>query len=119
MKVFFLSVIFGSGALLSGCSRVCPAIALPYLSVEVRDAQTGASAAEGATGTASDGAFMDPLNAFDNLVMYPETYERPGVYDVLVQKSGYKDWTAENVRVRSGACNVRTVDLEARLERIL
>ena len=117
MKVFFLSVALGSGALLGGCSRVCPAVALPYLTVEVRDAQTGVPAAEGATGTASDGAFVDPLNVLDDLVMVPETYERPGAYDVLIQKPGYKDWTAENVRVRRGACNVRTVDLEARLER--
>ena len=117
MKVLFLSVILGSGALLGGCSRVCPAVAAPYLTVEVRDAQTGAPAAEGATGTASDGAFVDPLNAFDNLVMVPETYERPGVYDVLVRKPGYEDWTAENVRVRDGMCNVQTVDLQARLER--
>ena len=60
---------------------------------------------------------MDPLNALDTLVMVPETYERPGVYDVLVQKPGYEDWTAENVRVRDGTCNVQTIDLQARLER--
>ena len=116
MKMLIFPTILSVGVLLSSCA-VCPAIALPYLTVEVRDAQTGAPAAEGATGTATDGTFTDPLNTFDNLVMYPETYERPGVYDVLVQKPGYEDWTAENVRVRDGECNVQTVDLEARLER--
>jgi hypothetical protein len=42
--------------------------------------------------------------------------ERAGVYTVVVQTTGYQDWSRSGVRVDSGVCeHVETVDLTATL----
>lgn len=112
-------------ALLSGCDLIgtaCPQSEEPAIRIEVRDAASGAPAAEGATGFVREGAFTDSLRvtggaSSGEFIMSAAT-ERPGTYDVLIEKSGYRDWMREGVRVRSGECGVATVTLQAQLERL-
>jgi hypothetical protein len=105
---------------LAGCNVLvptgCTLEALPYLVVEVRDARTGAPAAMGATGMVQEGSFIDTLYAINELVLETFEYERAGTYNVRIQKAGYQDWTAQDVRVKKGRCGVETVTLRARLE---
>jgi hypothetical protein len=115
--------------LLSGCKdegtsgRLCTTEARAGIQVNVRDALTGDPAAEGAIAYAQDGAYVDTLHALPTLPpQLPLTlvgvFERPGVYTVVVQKAGYREWRRTNVVVTADECHVITVTLEARLERL-
>jgi hypothetical protein len=115
-----LSGIAGLCMALAGCNVLvptdCTLEARPYLVVDVRDAWTGAPAALGATGTIQEGSFTDRLHANNELVMQAAEVERPGTYNVRIQKAGYLDWTAQSVRVNEGRCHVETVRLSAHLQ---
>jgi hypothetical protein len=82
------------------------------LLVFVVDAGTGASAAVGATVIVRGAAFRDSVviaheatppgaayYAFENEAV-------PGVYDVVVRKSGYLEWQQAAVEIRGGRCHV-------------
>jgi hypothetical protein len=110
---------------LSACSSpydiVCTDVAAPGINVVVRDSVSGSFAANGASATAVDGAYSD-TNSFSETHGRPEypiglAYEREGTYAVAVSKTGYKAWTASGVRVIRDGCHVRTVTLNARLQR--
>lgn len=100
----------------------CTAETEPAIEVEVTDSATGEPAAGGATGVLVDGAYSDSLrviglDADGEGLLLGGAFERPGTYDVRVEKGGYQVWTREGVRVRGGDCGPRTVRLTARLER--
>lgn len=42
-------------------------------------------------------------------------HERPGTYAITVSRTGYFDFTVNNVEVTPGGCHVNTVTVEARL----
>lgn len=88
------------------------------MEVEVRDAVTGAPAALGATGSIRDGDVVHELQMLDpSEALYLTTYGGAGMYDVLIQKEGYRDWTRPRVQVRDRGCGqLETVRLEAQLE---
>ena len=111
--------------LLSACSSpydvACTDVATPGINILVRDSVSGNFAANGASATAVDGAYSD-TNSFSEAYGRPEfplalAYEREGTYAVTVSKTGYKAWTVSGVRVTRDRCHVRTVTLNARLQR--
>lgn len=87
--------------------------------VEVRDAATGTPAAQGASGTARVGDLV--LRVWlpapgEQLQLYSEPGPS-GIYAVVVQKAGYRDWT-KSTFVQGGSCGVqRSVILRADLVR--
>lgn len=105
---------------LSGCSVMpltCTDEARPTLSVEVRDARTGAPAAQGARGIIREGTYSDSLRAATETLLFAQnTCERPGTYDVTVEKAGYLAWTERGVQVAADACHVCSRTITARLE---
>ncbi len=116
-------------ALYAGCKddgtlgRICTTEARAGIQVDVRDAATGEPAADGAIAYAQEGAYVDTLRTIPNLPPYASSmmagvYERPGVYTVVVRKSGYRDWVQSNVIVTADECHVITVQLQARLDRV-
>lgn len=109
-SVLFIALVAALGACNSG-SIVCPAVVVPALRIEVRDAATGAPAAQGASGTARIGDRVFTLRTSgpgEQLVLDTDAGP-PGSYTVLVQKPGYRDFT-KSVFVEGGACGVvRTV----------
>ena len=113
-------------ALGSGCDSPlggnCPDVVYPGIEVSVSDAATGLPTARGVSGIAWAGD-----REFD-FEIEPETPNDPaahvyafvpaGLYAVELRKSGYQDWTAENVRVRRApnGCYNETARLQAALE---
>jgi hypothetical protein len=91
----------------------CPDILRPMMLIGVQNAGTGQSAAEGATGSISQGAFSSPLVPYDAGRLTPQVTGRPGTYTVLVQKAGFQDWTRTGVQVDADECGTETVHLEA------
>lgn len=107
--------------LAAGCTtpfagRECTTDVRPALNVQLRDARTGAALAGPATATARDGTYLDAkeIGTLESELRLAQ--ERPGVYEVVVRKQGYREWTRAGVRVRDGECHVRTVKLVAELE---
>lgn len=101
----------------------CTDIARASVAVTVEDSITGAPIASGATLVVRDGAFVDSvsfpagqLNADSWALATPNSYERPGTYDVTVRRAGYLQWEREDVTVRRATCGVATVVLRARLQ---
>ena len=119
-----ISFVLALVTILCGCDlggTVCPQSVEPAIRVEVRDAATGAAAAEDATGFVRDGAYTDSLRVTggdsSGAFIMSAAEERAGTYDVFIEKAGYRNWMQSGVRVRSGECNVMTVTLQAQLER--
>jgi hypothetical protein len=118
--------------LLTACAIVepieptmCLAVVSRAVEVEVRDAATGAPAAAGTIATAREGAFTEQLTvigwtahpADSTAVFVGGVDERPGTYEVRIEKQGYQPWVQTGVRAPSGPCGVVTARLEARLVR--
>lgn len=119
-----LLLLLASLAGLSACSTdpigvICTEEARPGIVVDVRDAGTGEPAAEGAVLTLSDPPFVQVVDqtTVQGLVLFGAV-ERPGTYDVMIEKAGFETWTREDVEVSltPDECHVETVHLEARLE---
>jgi hypothetical protein len=103
----------------------CPAVVRPSLQLDIRDASTGRPAWFGARVAAFTAGQAVPFkdvtaraDSLDQILLTTEFYA-PGLFDVIVEKTGYDLWTALNVRVESSGppCPVtRTVILTARLQ---
>ena len=114
--------------MLAGCVEdgvVCTAEYVPGITIEVRDAATGAPAACGATAWFISGSWSEMSERWwgcdmpDSLSLpiLRGAYERSGVYTVLVLKDGYAPWSRDEIEVREDACHVLTVELKAMLIR--
>lgn len=115
---------------LTGCEESCPtkpctAGWVPGIWVSVLDAESGAPIACGAVAWVTDGAYTDTLRTSDCTL--PDSLrsggmsggdDRPGIYDVHVERAGYHPWDRAGVHVirRRCDCHVQRVTLEARLE---
>jgi hypothetical protein len=121
----------GAALILPGCGVldlidpvVCFAVISRAVEVEVRDARTGDPAADGATGTARSGNFVETLQVVGwishpgsrTAVVLGGVEERPGVYTVRVEKPGYRSWERAGVVAERGKCGVTTAHLVAHLE---
>ncbi len=102
----------------------CVDLPVPAISVLVRDSSSGAPTASGARLVARDGSYVDSVSIapghpeLDSMTL-TAAYNRPGVYDVTVRKTGYWDWVRSGVKVSKGRCNVNTVRLTARLQQLI
>jgi len=83
--------------------------------VSVQDADTG-TRINTARGFVRDGSYIDSLIISEGVGLAAQ--ERAGTYEVVVFKSGYKEWRQNNVVVRRDACHVQTVRLEIALEKV-
>lgn len=95
---------------------VCTMEARSAISVEMRDARTGAALTGPATLTVRDGAFVETTEIPAGLTGFGVAHERAGVYVVTIRKDGYRDWTRADVAVKRDECHVQTVVLRAALE---
>lgn len=126
MRLLRLSVALVSTLAAPACQGVidpgvCTGEFVYGLNVQVQDSSTGAWIASGATLVARDGAFVDSVTAPANRPQedhFPllAAGERPGTYEVLVRREGYRPWSRSGVQVRRGTCHVERVHLIARLQ---
>lgn len=99
---------------------VCPDLAEPAIVVEVRNAGTDAPEAEGAEGTIAEGGYVDSLALYGYTgslepLDLAAGFERPGTYDVRLEKPGFATWRRKGVEVEAGPCGPKTERLVARL----
>lgn len=113
-----LALLAAATATLAGCGNpfeICTTEAVPALSVTVVDSIAGANLAPEALVWASDGAFVDTLQAFVEGVPYVGAFERAGRYTVVAELEGFETWSRENVLVEDDGCHVATREVTARL----
>ena len=94
---------------------VCTMEARSAVSVEMRDARSGAVLTGPATLVVRDGAFAETAHIPAELTGVGVAHERAGVYVVTVSKPGYREWTRADVSVKRGQCHVETAVLRADL----
>lgn len=114
LRVFLLTIVVAPLSL--GCGDTLEPTACTEqfefgLLVDVHEG-TGGPGAQGAIGVAIEGAFADTLQLVDD-VRLVGAGERPGTYDVTIQKTGFATWTASNITVTADECHVIPVRLEA------
>ena len=92
---------------------MCTDEARPGIRVNVLDSLTNTPITEGVRVIARSGTFADTSDPGFHAV----AFEQAGMFDVTVEKDGYRLWSRDDVRVQRDECHVRTVDLTARLQR--
>jgi hypothetical protein len=92
----------------------CTLEARSGLIVTVRDSVTGALVPN-ASVVARNATITDTARDVSTGV-YSLAYEMAGVFEVVVERTGYRPWSRANVRIRQGRCHVETVSLTALLQ---
>ncbi len=101
----------------AGCTSPtdCSLDSRASIQVDVVDATTADPAAAGATVILQSSTFRDsvaapatPASALTAYVWF-EHRAGPGIYSVLVSKSGYQDWTQSNIHIVFDGCHVATL----------
>jgi hypothetical protein len=120
MRALRRCLIFAAAVPVAGCnlSTACTLDSRPGIVVEVRDAVTAAAIADGARLIVRDGDYVETVEGppIAGLPYLEAARERPGMYDVTVQKAGYEEWTRSRIWARDGGCHVSTVRLQATLQ---
>lgn len=101
----------------------CPAVLTFAIEVEMRNAETGAPEAENATGRVLDDTYVDTMRVAQRVEYQGEQValslagaeERPGTYDVVIEKQGFETWTRTGIEPDVGECGVQTETLNAEL----
>jgi hypothetical protein len=114
------AVITAAVAVLAGCGTGPDACTLniePAVTVRALEAGTGQNVTDGAQGTITDGAYSDSLvpdqiDATQHVLRLRAADERPGSYDLFVERPGYQAVALSNIRVTRGDCHVNTVDVD-------
>ena len=103
----------------------CTASMEPGITIEIRDAVTDDPLAEAAFAVITSIDYREILivshyEGSDSSTAYAVSgaYERPGIYDIEVSLTGYKNWFRYGVEVTDGVCHVGTVRYTARLEKL-
>lgn len=114
-----LAAVVGVGSM--GCGAlpeplICTDEARPAIMVDIRDSTSGAFLGAGARAIVQDGSYADTASADLTGFPYLLAFERPGTYNVTVEKTGYQPWMRSDVRVSRGHCHVETVSLVALLQ---
>ena len=83
------------------------------ITVEVVDGAGRTPLADGSTLTLTDDSYVETVTeTFDGRSL-SGAWERPGTYDVRVDREGYAPWRTAQVAVAADECHVRTVTLTA------
>jgi hypothetical protein len=98
--------------------HACTTDLRPAIAVKIEDSVSKLPIEHGVSGYVRDGDYVDSLRVFDGFSKGIAATERPGVYTVVVMKSGYQTWKRDGVRVDHDECHVLTVTLDANLVKL-
>ena len=95
----------------------------PAVVVVVRDAQAGSPIGERASGFVRDGTYVDSLKPYTfrgdgTMLSFRAADERPGTYEVVVEREGYVEWHESGVVVFDGDCHVETITVFALMDSV-
>lgn len=96
-------------------STQCDQYAAPGIGLVVRDSLTGHGLAQQVRALATDGPFVDTLQAAPSDSQMWGVQERPGTYRLEVSAPGYISWRRDGVTVTGGECHVIATGVRALL----
>jgi hypothetical protein len=104
---------------LSACGTdpgACTANIVSAVTVRALAAGTGENVTDGARGTVSEGTYVDSLrpaelDATQRVLLLSGADERPGTYDLFVERDGYQAVSLSGLEATSGECHVTTVSV--------
>lgn len=100
----------------------CTAQFVYGLQIEVREADGGAPAAQGAVATVTDGDYVEvaagPVSGFPEALVIGAAGERAGTYDIEVARDGFETWDTTGVVVEEDICHVITERVPVLLTRL-
>jgi hypothetical protein len=102
----------------AGPIKACSLEARPGILIDVRDSLRHAPLSEATLRILSARHVVDSARSFAGrraVTLLGGVRERPGVYDVIVRRSGYGAWRRDSVRVLQGECHVVTVRIVANM----
>jgi hypothetical protein len=84
------------------------------VTVRALEAGTGENITDGARGTVSEGTYSDSLrpaalDAAQRVLLLSGADERPGTYDLFVERDGYQAVSLGGLEATEGECHVNTV----------
>jgi hypothetical protein len=92
------------------------------LQMEVREADGGAPAAQGAVATVTDGDYVEvvagPISGGPDALFLVAAGERAGTYDIEVAREGFETWDTTGVVVDEDICHVITEQVPVFLTRL-
>ena len=92
------------------------------LQIEVREADAGAPAAQGAVATVTDGDYVEvvagPVSGRPDALFIGAAGERAGTYDIEVARDGFEIWDTTGVVVDEDICHVLTEEVRVFLTRL-
>ena len=87
-------------------------IRMPGITLDIRDSVTQAPLRNATLRFFSGGILVDSTQLNSGV------YERAGLYDVTVERSGYATWRKDSILVMADECHVTTVRLVANMTRL-
>ena len=107
--------------LLTGCGILDPEKCTlelgPVVVVEVVDSTSGSRITDNLSGTLTREGFSAVLSSNGNGDLQDLSGATPGLYQVTVSASGYRDWVDDQVELEAGKCRPRVTHLRARMQR--
>lgn len=115
---FVLFLLSSATGCILGTGSNCSDIAVPGVSVVVKDAATGVRLCDATVQISDASGYKELLSASGTAATcaYSGAFERPGTYSVSVFEQGYAADLQQNVVVTSDACHVRTASLTSNLQ---
>ena|SRR5690348_13459407 len=107
-----------SGVRSSPPERMCTAIAVPGIVIDIRDSLTQQPLHGATLRIFSGGRVVDSAESLADrhaVTSLAGVYERPGTYDATVDRSGYRTWRKDTIRVVRDECHVTSVRLIANM----
>ncbi|HKQ96513.1 MAG TPA: hypothetical protein VJV75_01430 [Candidatus Polarisedimenticolia bacterium] len=106
-----------------GTGVLCPLWIAPGVMIEVHDASTGEPAACDTKGIAESTGEIQTLDPATPCSMNPTALTLSGIthiglWNLTIEKAGYKPWRLDGVQVMGGVCGLIPVQLRADLEPI-
>jgi hypothetical protein len=106
--------------LLAGCGTdpvLCTDSIEPAITVRALDSRTGQNVTDGAQGVVSEDTYVDNLqpaqfDADQRVVLMRAADERPGTYDLFLERDGYQAVSLSGIEVTMGECHVNTVPVD-------
>ena len=94
----------------------CTLDIIPAITVRALAAGTGENVTHGAQGSVSEGTYVDSLrpaqiDIAQRVLLLSGADERPGTYDLFVERDGYQAVSLGGLEARPGECHVKTVEV--------
>jgi hypothetical protein len=101
-------LVLAAAGMSAACNNAsCSFASEPGFVITVVDSVTMQNITPGASVVARQGFFTDSVAGGPGATTIELAFNRPGIYNLTVHKTGFRDWTRNNVTVFGSGCGIR------------